>query len=69
LPTFAPTPVPSPAPRWSAQELHDLQQTLASIFDSDVTRTATGLVVVAGDGTGVGAKVGNGAGASDDRPD
>jgi D-alanyl-D-alanine carboxypeptidase/D-alanyl-D-alanine-endopeptidase (penicillin-binding protein 4) len=51
LPTFAPTPVPSPAPRWSAQELHDLQQTLASIFDSDVTRTATGLVVVAGDGT------------------
>lgn len=36
-----------------------MKQTLASIFDSDVTRTATGIVVVAGDGATLFSRRGN----------
>jgi D-alanyl-D-alanine carboxypeptidase/D-alanyl-D-alanine-endopeptidase (penicillin-binding protein 4) len=43
--------VPKPSPTWSEPQRDDLQRTLASIFDDDITRSATGLAVVAGDGS------------------
>lgn len=49
----SPTPlwVPRPSPTWDAAQRDDLQRTLSSIFDDDITRTATGLAVVADDGS------------------
>jgi len=43
--------VPKPSPTWTQPQRDDLQRALASIFDDDITRSATGLAVVAGDGT------------------
>jgi len=52
-PTPRPSPpwVPKPAPAWSASARDDLQRTLASIFDDDITLGSMGLAVVAQDGT------------------
>jgi D-alanyl-D-alanine carboxypeptidase/D-alanyl-D-alanine-endopeptidase (penicillin-binding protein 4) len=52
-PTPSPTPlwIPKPQPTWTSAQRDDLQRTLSGIFDDDITRSATGLAVVAGDGT------------------
>jgi D-alanyl-D-alanine carboxypeptidase/D-alanyl-D-alanine-endopeptidase (penicillin-binding protein 4) len=52
-PVPSPTPlwIPKPVPTWDAAQREDVQHTLSTIFDDDITRTATGLAVVAGDGS------------------
>jgi D-alanyl-D-alanine carboxypeptidase/D-alanyl-D-alanine-endopeptidase (penicillin-binding protein 4) len=52
-PTPGPTPlwIPSPVPTWTAAQRDDLQRTMSAIFADDITQTATGLAVVAGDGS------------------
>jgi D-alanyl-D-alanine carboxypeptidase/D-alanyl-D-alanine-endopeptidase (penicillin-binding protein 4) len=50
-PSATPVWIPKPSPPWSAAARSDLQRTLESIFDDDITRSAMGLAVVAADGT------------------
>lgn len=52
-PTPSPTPlwIPRPEPTWTAAQRDDLQRTMSTIFADDITQSATGLAVVAGDGS------------------
>lgn len=53
VPTPSPTPlwIPSPVATWTAAQRDDLRHTMTAIFADDITQSATGLAVVAGDGS------------------
>jgi len=51
VPSATPRWIPKPSPTWTAAQRDDLEHTLASIFADDITRSATGLAVVADDGS------------------